>query len=291
MEAVPASVKRPRFWIAVVALAATACFPSHEQAKRSHAAVLINGGERVEYTSFGDSENIAYNLPAGMSLEKTRYLIDHDLSADGWQRISFPDSVDQFVDARTGAQEPVRQWRGTWGRNGKVAEYILEERKAGVHVWGGIGPPPEETQTAASTSAVPPPPLPTNPASIVTEPGKVIVLCGPKGVGLLAFSDVTNESARVVWRFRSLDGKELRGKQVVRQLNGTRPNELVVGQAFFMVGPYKVRWSPAEITMSGTSEKPESVTSATSRVYYPPELRAANVPASPEKEDLAAACR
>jgi methyl coenzyme M reductase gamma subunit len=108
---------------------------------------------------------------------------------------------------------------------------------------------------------------------------------------LLAFSNVTNESAQVVWRFRGIDGKELRGQQVVREQNGAQPKELVIEQAFFSAGPYKVRWSPAEVTMTGTRDKPQSVVSATSRVFYAPELRAANVAKSFEREDLAAACR
>jgi hypothetical protein len=285
------SVMRTRFWLALAALAATACFPSHDQAKRSRAVVVISGGEHVEYASFGDSENIAYDLPRTNSLEGARDVIDHELAADGWHRLSYPASVDQFVDSRTGADQSVRQWRGTWRRESKVAEYILEDRKAGVHVWGGIGPPPEETRSVTSTTSTPTPPAPTNPASITTEPNKVTVLCGPQGAALFAFSNVTNESAQVVWRFRGIDGKELRGQQVVREQNGAQPKEVVVDEAFFSAGPYKVRWSPAEITMTGTPEKPESVVSATSRVFYSPELKAVNVAASPDKEDLAVACR
>ena len=103
---------------------------------------------------------------------------------------------------------------------------------------------------------------------------------------------VTNESAQVAWRFRGLDGKELRGKQAVREKNGARPKELVIDQAFFSAGPYSLRWSPAEVTMTGTREKPESVVSATSRVYYPPDVKASNVATTSfEEEDLAAACR
>jgi hypothetical protein len=245
----------------------------------------------VEYTSFGGGEDIAYDLPRSSSLEKARHVIDHELAADGWHRLSFPDSVFPFVDSRSGADEPVRQWRGTWERESKVAEYILEERKGGVHVWGGIGPPPEETRTITSTASAPAPPLSMNPSSITTEPGKVTVLCGRQGAALLGFSNVTNESAQVVWRFRGLDGKELRGQQIVREQNGAHPNELIVDQAFFSAGPYRAQWSPAEVTMTGTREKPESVISATSRVFYPPEIRAANVATSFEREDLAAACR
>jgi hypothetical protein len=246
---------------------------------------------QVEYTSFGGGEDIAYDLPRTTSLEKARDAIDRELAADGWHRLSFPDSVFPFVDSRSGADEPVRQWRGTLGRQSKVAEYILEDRKGDVHVWGGIGPPPEETRTVTSTASEPKPPPSTNPSSITTEPGKVTVLCGGQGAAMLAFSNVTNESAQVVWRFRGLDGKEVRGQQIVHEQNGARPNELIVDQAFFSAGPYRVQWSPAEVTMTGTREKPKSVVSATSRVFYPPELRAANVAAAPDKENLAVACR
>jgi hypothetical protein len=134
--------------------------------------------------------------------------------------------------------------------------------------------------------------LPRNPSSITTQSGKLTLLCGSQGAALLDFSDVTNDSAQVSWRFRSLDGKELRGNHVVREKNGARTNEIIVDQAFFSAGPYRLQWSPAEITMTGTREKAQSVVSATSRVYYSPDIKAVNVAATSfEKEDLAAACR
>jgi hypothetical protein len=153
-----------RACVALFTVALSACLPSHDQSKRSRAVVLLRGASHVEYASFGDSENIAYDLPSTAPLEQARDAIDRDLSNDGWRRITFPLSTDEFIDARTGSEVRVQQWRGTWGRDARVAEYILEERRAGIHVWGGVGPlnpgdssRRKDSQTSRAISPVPDP--------------------------------------------------------------------------------------------------------------------------------------
>jgi hypothetical protein len=273
-----AEVMASRAPLAIALLGAAvlgACFPSHEIAKRSRAVIVSERAKNVEYSVIGPEESIAYDLAPPPTIDVTRQLIDRELRTDGWRAdaLEAPRSV---VDVRKGRREPVEQWRGTWRRGQDVAEYILERRPDRLHVWGRVGPPDHARDT--STGVIMNPDAASEPISgaetIAVGPNDVVVFCGAQGAAAVALTNVTDTSAVAAWQFRDLAGHESSAEATVREHPGARPNEIDATGAHFRAGPYAFTWSPAEVTMTGSRTKPQSVVTARSWIYYPSNTRA-----------------
>jgi hypothetical protein len=274
------------------ALLLAACSPSHDVAHRSPAAVVLDGAKNVEYGLLGPEESIAYDIAPAPAIADARHTIDQHLRAEGWTAGSSANSP-IYVDNRKGTREPVEQWRGTWRRGENVAEYILERRPDRLHVWGRVGPPqPENVPAGAVSNAVAPAAPEPDSRPIGVGPNEVVVFCGPRGTTALSLTDVTDKAATAKWRFRGPSGSESSGQATVRERSGSKPNQIDASGTHFQAGPYKFTWSPAEVTMTGSRTKPESIVSASSWIYFPPENRATKLsnrtlPAL----DLSAVCR
>jgi hypothetical protein len=261
--------------------------PSHDTSKRSRAIVLLQGAKAVEYASFGREENVAYDILPPLSLQSASDFIDDELRADGWARSEFfppGEYAQKFVDVRHGGRDAVEQWGAKWRRGDAVAEYILERHADRLHVWGRVGPPEgkEQVKTASSTAA--PAPAVTSapsPRVITVSAADIALICDDSGSAAISFSNVDRQSATASWRFRGRDGHESTGVQNVREQHGSKPNELDVSSAEFRVGTFRLRWAPAQIVMAGTSTRPETVTSATSYLYYPANAKAMLISGQP----------
>jgi hypothetical protein len=274
-----------------VVLLLAACSPSHEVGHRSRSAVLLAGAKNVEYGLLGAEESIAYDL-APTTIEATRQMIDRELRADGWTAETFGSSR-PYVDGRTGTREPVEQWHGTWRRGESVAEYILERRPDRLHVWGRVGPPDAASATTpAMSNTVAPSIAQPDARSVEAGSNDVVMFCGPQGTTAVALTNVTEQTATASWRFRDSAGHESSAQATVRERPGSKPKNIDASGAHFQAGPYTFTWSPAEITMTGSRTKPQTVVAATSWIYYPAELRATKLSGkSLNVVDLSTACR
>ena len=269
-----------------------ACFPSHEIAKRSPAVIVIDGAKNTEYSLIGPEESIAYDVAPPPTIEATRQVIDRALHVDGWSAdpLESPHSV---VDVREGKREPVEQWRGTWRRGESVAEYILERRPDRLHVWGRVGPPEAANATTGAVSNTVATSIPeAGSGTIAVGPNDVVVFCGPRGTAAISLTNVTEQAATANWRFRDSAGSESSAQATARERAGSKPKQIDTSEAHFRAGPYTFTWSPAEVTMTGSRTRPESVVSASSWIYYPPDVRAAKLNGKPLRAlNLSAVCR
>ncbi|HSY47187.1 MAG TPA: hypothetical protein VLC46_00080 [Thermoanaerobaculia bacterium] len=208
-----------------------ACFPSHEIAKRSRAAIVVAGARNVGYSLLGQEESIAYDVVPPPTIEATRQVIDRELGADGWSADA-PEKPHSVVDVQKGIREPVEQWHGTWRRGEKVAEYILERRPDRLHVWGRVGPPESDggaTRVVTNTAAIPEP----DAGSIEVGPNDAIVFCGPSGAAAITLTNVTQQSATANWRFLDSGGRESFAQTVVSERPGSKPKEIDASGAHF----------------------------------------------------------
>lgn len=284
---------RTRFAVVLLATAVLGgCFPSHEIAQRSRAVIVADGAKNVGYSLLGDEESIAYDIAPPPTIEATRQMIDRVLRADGWSADAL-ENPHSIVDVRKGTREPVEQWHGTWRRGEKVTEYILERRPDRLHIWGRVGPPePASAATRAVTNTVAASHPEPDSNTIEVGPKDVIVFCGPRGTAAITLTNVTEQSATATWRFRDLAGHTSAEQATVSEHPGSKPKEIDASDARFRAGPYTFIWSPAEVTMTSSPTKPETVIAATSWIYYPADMRATKLSGKAlGAVDLSTVCR
>ena len=251
------------------AILVAAC-SGHDVSRRSAAMVLLDGAKNVEYGSAGAEESIAYDVAPPIELAAARERIDAALRRDGWTPVA-AEKPFHYVDARNGRREPVDSWHGTWRRGGNTLEYIVERHPERLHVWAGLAP----SDRSASQTAPPPQPAAVRPsppeqlAAIETGANDVVILCGDRGPVAIAAKLTGSASATVEWRTAGRSGRA-----TVAERPGAAPHEIDTRSTHVAAGPYEVTWSPADVRMSGSREKPETFIEGTSWLSFAPSLKA-----------------